>query len=106
MREGLYERVEELSRLRAAGMIDEGEFRRAKAAVLDMVPDAVEVGHDGRSVRQRWAWRVAVAAGVALAGLAAAALVAFAGHSWIANVFIVALAGAVIALHRSMEDGT
>jgi cytochrome c-type biogenesis protein CcmH/NrfG len=103
MRDGLYERVEELSRMRAKGLIDEAEFRRAKAAVLNMVPDADEVGADGRTAPERLAWRVALGLGVVLALAAALALVAFAGHSWLANAVIVALACGVIALHRSVE---
>ncbi len=93
MRDGLFERIEELSRMRAAGLIDEAEFRRAKAAVLNVVPDAAEVGADGRTTQERLAWRVALGIGVVLAVAAAAALVAFAGHSWLANAVIVALAG-------------
>ena len=105
MRDGLFERIEELSRMRAAGLIDEAEFRRAKAAVLNVVPDAAEVGADGRTAQERLAL-AGGAGGRGRAGrAAAAALVAFAGHSWLANAVIVALAGAVIALHRSLEKG-
>ena len=94
-----------LARLRERGALTEEEFQAAKAALLEQVPDAVELDlRTGREPprpldrRERWA------VGASGAVLVLATVLLAAGRmQWLATLAIAVISALIVLLHRSEE---